>query len=117
MLAQPEHSLSLGDAFAEVDQVHYSLGDARLVVDAWQGNLVRTEMNTVLQNVVLAMNDELGVAFDKRFGTDTTEWKEIDVFEEMRNIVAQAASRFTVGLPLCKRHRLPSTQSSSLRSC
>jgi hypothetical protein len=48
-----------------------------------------------------ALDDELGVAFEKYFGTDEQNWKTIDLLETARMVVAQAVSRFTVGLPLC----------------
>ncbi|TDZ46961.1 Cytochrome P450 monooxygenase tenB [Colletotrichum trifolii] len=101
VLTQPDSQLSHIQAFAEMDQVEHALGDSRYVVDAWQGTLVRTELNAVLENVCDAMNEELGVAFDKWFGTDP-EWKEIDLFSCVRMVVAQAASRFTLGEPLCR---------------
>jgi hypothetical protein len=102
VLAQPESVLSVADAFVEIDQVVYSLGHERYVADPWQGNLVRQELNSVLENICAAMNDELGIAFDARFGTDEENWREIDLLNTVRMVVAQAASRFTVGLPLCK---------------
>ncbi|KAL2847551.1 cytochrome P450 [Aspergillus pseudoustus] len=104
-LAQPDSALSVAQAFVEVDQVVYSLGHTRYVADPWQGLLVRREMNSVLEIIVAAMNDELGIAFDARFGTDEENWKEIDLLETVRMVVAQAASRFTVGLPLCRNEQ------------
>ncbi|KXH53657.1 cytochrome P450 [Colletotrichum simmondsii] len=100
---QPESQLDPSTAFAEVDQVHWALGHDRYVVDAWQGHLVKTEMNAILENICAAMNEELGTAFDKWFGTNP-EWKEIDLFESLKMVVAQAASRFTIGpgLGLCR---------------
>ncbi|KAK1995130.1 cytochrome P450 [Colletotrichum falcatum] len=98
---QPETELNLNKAFAEIDQVSWALGHDRYVADPWQGSLVRTHMNAVLENICAALNDELGVAFDKWFGTDQ-EWKEIDLFESIKMVVAQAASRFTIGLDLCR---------------
>ncbi|KAL0938574.1 cytochrome p450 [Colletotrichum truncatum] len=98
---QSEAKLSPTEAFAEVDQVHYALGDSVYVTDAWQGHLVKTELNIVLENICAAMNNELGVAFDKWFGTDT-EWKEINLYSAIRMVVGQAAGRFTIGLPICR---------------
>ena len=71
-------------------------------MDPWQGNLVKTGMGAILETIVAGLNDELQYAFDARFGTDTEHWREIAVLETMKPLVAQAASRFTVGLPLCK---------------
>ena len=102
VLTQPETVLSINDAFVEIDQVYYSLGHSKYVSDPWQGNLVKQEMNSVLENIVAALNDELRVAFDAQFGSNEDEWKAVNLLETVRVIVAQAASRFTVGLPLCK---------------
>ncbi|KAH9907915.1 cytochrome P450 [Xylariomycetidae sp. FL2044] len=102
LLSQPERILSLGEALIEVDQVEYSLGHGRYLADPWQGDLVKTELNLVLENVCDAMNDELKHAFDTYFGTDSKDWKEIDLLSTVRMIIGQAASRFTVGLPLCR---------------
>ncbi|KAL4940552.1 cytochrome P450 [Aspergillus oleicola] len=101
-MSQPDSVLSVGEAFAEIDQAEYSIGHSKYIVDAWQGNLVKTELNAALENIVQALNDELGVAFDRYFGTDEEGWREIELLETVRLIVAQAASRFTVGLPLCR---------------
>ncbi|KAK9785896.1 putative Cytochrome P450 [Seiridium cardinale] len=102
VFSQPDSALSLDHAFTEIDQIHYGLGNEMYILDPWQGNLVKTEMNAVLENICAAMNDELGTAFDTYFGVDTENWKEIDLISTVRMIVAQAASRFTVGLPLCR---------------
>jgi hypothetical protein len=94
--------LSNNEAFLEVNQTYYSLGHTKYVGDPWQSMLVKREMNAVLENIVLGLNEELQVAFDAHFGTDDKSWKQISLLETMSMVVAQAASRFTVGLPLCK---------------
>lgn len=83
-----------------MDQAHYSVGGEQYVRDPWQGGLVRSEMNAVLENLCAALNEELGVAFEQRLGTEK-EWREVGLLELMRGVVAQGSSRFTVGLPLC----------------
>ncbi|KAJ4409450.1 hypothetical protein N0V82_009470 [Gnomoniopsis sp. IMI 355080] len=101
-LSQPDEIFSVGHAFAEIDGALYSLGTEAPIVDDWQGMLVKTQMGKVLENLCQAMNEELGVAFDACFGTDTENWRRIDLLTVVRRVVAQAASRFTVGLPLCR---------------
>jgi hypothetical protein len=61
-----------------------------------------TRMNTVLENLMVALNDELQFCFKEHFGTNIKEWAEIDIYETMQIVIAQGSSRFTVGLPLCK---------------
>jgi cytochrome P450 len=102
LFTQPDEALNVAHAFADIDQVQYSLGSEKYIIDAWQGELVKTQLNVVLESICAAMNDELAFAFDSRLGKDTENWKDFDVFNTFRMIVAQAASRFTVGLPLCR---------------
>lgn len=52
------------------------------------------------------MNEELELAIDKRLGTDTENSTDVTVLPVMSLIVAQASSRFIVGLPLCKVYPL-----------
>lgn len=93
--------LSNNEAFLEVNQTNYSLGHTKYVGDLWQSMLVKREMNAVLENIVAGLNEELQVAFDAHFGTDENSWKRINLLGTVRMVVAQAASRFTVGLLLC----------------
>ncbi|CEI41467.1 hypothetical protein FVEN_g3634 [Fusarium venenatum] len=101
-MSQPDHVLDQGKAFAEIDQVSWSLGHDKYVVDAWQGLIVKYEMNRAIEVVANSMKDELREVFDEQFGTDTENWKKIDLTPTVKMIIAQAASRFTVGVPLCR---------------
>lgn len=92
---------SVYEAFAEMDQIRANFPHEKFVLDPWQGNLVRTDMNSILETIVVGLNEELKYAFDVRFGTETETWKEIKVLDTMKVLVAQASGRFTVGLPLC----------------
>ncbi|EXJ89682.1 hypothetical protein A1O3_02749 [Capronia epimyces CBS 606.96] len=108
VLARPENELSHADAVLEVVQLKYGLGDEKYKADPWPGMLVKTEINAMLENVCADMNDELAHAFDRLLGdtgSDSDSWKEIDLLHTVRLVVAQAASRFTVGLPLCRNQQ------------
>ena len=48
-----------------------------------------------------AVNDELKTAVDKIFGSDTEQWKLIELFDSMTKVVAKINNRVFVGLPLC----------------
>ncbi|KAM0344516.1 hypothetical protein ACHAPU_007491 [Fusarium lateritium] len=102
ILNQPDNVLDISEAFAEVDQVKWALGHDKYVVDAWQGHVVKNEMSRILEIIANNMKDELHEVFDEQFGTDTENWRRVDLTKTIKMIVAQAASRFTVGLPLCR---------------
>ncbi|KAI3325750.1 cytochrome P450 [Xylariaceae sp. AK1471] len=94
---QPEHLVSAAAAQNEVIQPYYGFGHDKFADDPWSGLLVKTDLNAVLENVCAAMNDELGLAIDSHFGTDTKAWKDVHLMPTIRLIVAQAATRFTLG--------------------
>lgn len=101
-LSRPENELSHGDAILEVTQLKYALGHEKYKADPWPGMLVKTDINAMLEAVCVDLKDELTHAFDRHLGSDTESWMEIDLFSTIRRVVVQAASRFTVGMPLCK---------------
>jgi hypothetical protein len=111
MLAQPDHVLSLGGAFEELDQIVYTMGNPTYVHDAWPGLLVKKELNSVLETICVDLREELFLALDEHLGFDTNGWKEIDLIETLRVVIAQASSRFTVGLPLCMLAYSPTSDS------
>ncbi|KAI1192633.1 cytochrome P450 [Nemania serpens] len=94
---QPERLVSAAAAQTETIQPYYGFGHDKFATDPWGGLLVKTDLNAVLENVCEAMNDELGLAIDSHFGTDVKAWKDIDLMPTIRMIVAQAATRFTIG--------------------
>ena len=100
LLSLPEEELSSKQGLVDIDQPFWSIGHEKYVVDAWQGMLVKTEMNKMLEGICDTMNAELQEAFDDEFGTDTENGKEVNLYNAMQMIISRAAHRFTVGLPL-----------------
>jgi hypothetical protein len=100
--AQPENVANPYEAFRELEQLEWSTGHEKYAIDPWQADLVKREINRVLERLMVSLNDELKFAFDKRLGMNTSAWTEFKVWETMKLIVAQGSSRFTVGLPLCE---------------
>ena len=91
VLAQPENHLSVLDAFVEMDQVRWALDHECVVADPWQGNLVRTDLNRMLESTSADMKEDLYISFDEQFGMDTENWKEIEVLPTINRIIAQGS--------------------------
>jgi cytochrome P450 len=53
-------------------------------------------------DLVMDLWDEVGAAIDDTWGSDTEEWKDISVFDNMMHIIARASNRVFIGLPLCR---------------
>lgn len=93
---QPDHVVSSMEAQIDGIQLHHSLGH-KFAYDPWGGMMVKSDLNSALETVCAVMNDELRFAFDAVFGSDTEEWKEIDLFPACRIIGGRATLRFTLG--------------------
>jgi hypothetical protein len=94
-----------------MDSFDWSSGNRQYFLDPWPGLVLKRDMNSVLENLAVALNNELQFCFKEKFGTKTTEWIELDTYETLQMVIAQGSSRFTVGLPLCKS--CPISRSSS----
>ncbi|KAI0131963.1 cytochrome P450 [Xylariales sp. AK1849] len=114
VLSQPSNIINIEHAYHDINGLHYSLGSDKYMLDRWQGMLVSKYLNKVLDSIVLSMNDELKFAFDRRFGTDRTQWRELDLNETVRMIVVQAMNRFQIGLPLCRNEQYLKTMANIL---
>ena len=101
-MSQPTNVLSPYDAFQEITQVEWHAGHHKFVTDPWHGLIVKTDINRILEKLVVPLDDELKFAFGNRFGTNTNDWTELDLYQTMKLVTAQGASRFLVGHPLCK---------------
>lgn len=104
--SQPSNKIDSSPAFNEIDQGVYNFGDAKYFADDWSGNLLRQRITKDLESIISPVNEELELAIDKRLGTDTENSTDVTVLPVMSLIVAQASSRFIVGLPLCKVYPL-----------
>ncbi|KAE9370254.1 putative cytochrome P450 [Stipitochalara longipes BDJ] len=100
---QGDHVLNGPEAIIDMDSFDWTTGHRKYLVDPWQGLVLKRDMNAVLENLMVALNDELQFCFLERFGTNTKEWTELDIYETMQMVIAQGSSRFTVGLPLCRK--------------
>lgn len=97
-------------AFVELNNGRYTTQHAACLGNPWQGMLVKTQMNNVLETLVESIRDELDHAFDRRLGLDETQWLTLPLHGTLRMIVSQLSSRFSVGEPLC-------TSSQNLLEC
>lgn len=90
------------EAFNEMFQLGHSLGDEKYMIDTWPHLLARHVLTQELDDYILPVNEELKLAIDNQFGSDTENWKTLDLLDTMRMVVNQAGSRFAVGSSLCK---------------
>lgn len=100
-VSMSDDKLNTPEAMADADQARWTLGHDGPIIDSWQGMLVKSDLNRVLEGICAALSDELELAFDAHFGAETETWRDIELRSVVNRAIAQANSRFTVGLPLC----------------
>ncbi|KAI0600030.1 cytochrome P450 [Biscogniauxia sp. FL1348] len=93
---QPDSVASSLHAQIDSIQLDHSLG-YKFAHDPWGGMLIKTDLNTALESVCATMNDEVAAAFDDCFGTDSENWKELDLFPACRILAGRATLGFTLG--------------------
>jgi hypothetical protein len=99
--SQSDSVFSSVEGVLEIDQVDYNIG-TKCVTDNYPANYIKRDMTANAERIAMSIADELKPAFHARFGNVTDTWKEINVLNSMKLVVAQYSSRFTVGLPLCR---------------
>lgn len=102
VLSQPASVMGMWEAFNEMFQLGYSLGDEKYMIDTWPHLLARHVLTQELDEYILPVHEELKLAIDTQLGHDKENWRTVDLLTCMRMIINQAGSRFAVGLPLCK---------------
>ncbi|CAI6099014.1 unnamed protein product [Clonostachys chloroleuca] len=101
-MSQPKEVLGMWEGFNEVFQLRHSLGHEKYMLDTWAVDVSRRVMTQDLEEFIDPMREELELAINSILGMDTETWKPLDLKDTMRTIINRSASRFVVGLPLCR---------------
>ena len=97
-MEQPNSILSLRENFRAIFAMDYTLP---FIKNPSHEDLIRRDLTKQLPALTPVIIDEVGLAFDKLWGTNQGQYKDVCVFETMVKIVARASNRVFVGLPLC----------------
>lgn len=99
---QPDYILSFKERAAQIYQTDHTFMNPRLNRAARYDTIIRTIMTPQAGVLIPALSDEVNWAFDEYWGTNTSKWKEVCVFETVRHIVGGVANRAIVGAPYCR---------------
>ncbi|RDW79914.1 hypothetical protein BP6252_04552 [Coleophoma cylindrospora] len=73
----------------------------RVVTDTVHGDVIRKELTKNLGDYTEAVIEELDLAMQHAWGTDST-WKEVSVYDTMAEVITKLSNRVLVGKPLCR---------------
>ncbi|TID17437.1 hypothetical protein E2P81_ATG08009 [Venturia nashicola] len=102
LLDQPDNVLSVSELHYDILAGPYAFTDPTLLKDPFHEHVVRKSLSRRIGPLIPDLYDEISCALDDTWGTDTENWKEICIFENMMKVIARASNRVFVGLPLCR---------------
>ncbi|KAI9772563.1 MAG: hypothetical protein M1839_002445 [Geoglossum umbratile] len=91
----------LGLCHADNLQSDYTFPHPAVVRNPIHGDVVRNTFMKKLSSLTLDIAGEAKAALDEYWGFDTENWQDIPVGADLVKVVARAANRVFVGLPLC----------------
>ncbi|KAF2208098.1 hypothetical protein CERZMDRAFT_3816, partial [Cercospora zeae-maydis SCOH1-5] len=103
---QPEDVLSAWQAHYDVLACKYTFTDPDLVRIRFHEHVLTTHMPRKLKDILPTSYDELSLTMEEILGTDSSNWKEVNVMKMMTTIACRVSNRTLVGLPLCRNQAL-----------
>ncbi|KAH8650437.1 cytochrome P450 [Ilyonectria robusta] len=99
---QPDRILNIHEHTIQSLQLDYTVMDPYLIHNPVHNKLIVTTLTNQIGNLVPDVSDETAWSFAQHWGTDTTEWKEVCVYDTMRKVIGSVTNRVFVGLPTCR---------------
>ena len=100
-LDKPDNAVDIIDVHKHALQTDYTMRHQYIVTSPTHLGVVRKDLTRALSSLTMEIAEELGAGFDRFWGSNTDEWREVILGETMMNIAARASNRMLVGLPLC----------------
>lgn len=85
--------------FLEADHVFFH---PNIVREPIHPEVIKRELTHKLNNFADNIVDELHLCLEQDLGLDTEEWREINLYEAMLDIISRLSMRVLVGEELCK---------------
>jgi cytochrome P450 len=102
LLDQPETMLDQNEVNRQFLHADRTMLHPAIVHENVHGRVIRREMTRAGDNLAAEIEEEVEHALSLHWGTDETDWKEVNVYTTLLDVIARISSRVLVGLPLCR---------------
>src|SRR5438046_244182 len=102
ILAQPDEVLNGREVHKDHFETRYTVPNSLALNNPIHEDVARRDLTRHLGSLIMDITGEIGDSFDKYWGFDTNEWKDIPVFDIMMKTVARTYNRVFVGHPICR---------------
>jgi cytochrome P450 len=109
LIDQPDSVLSLKTQIRKDLQIDLTVMDPQLVHNPAHHHLITTTLTRETGNLIPTLLDEAQHSVEEIWGTDVNNFREIDVWPTMQQVIGRITNRVFVGLPLCRNRALLET--------
>lgn len=102
MLDQPESVLSTHHAHEEVLYSEYNFLGKDYGEDQYGIHVIYKSMARALNGLIPRIQEEVESSVDSAFGTDTEQWKTVNLWEALLDVVPKVTNQMLVGAPTCR---------------
>ncbi|KAI9745014.1 MAG: hypothetical protein M1818_001292 [Claussenomyces sp. TS43310] len=106
VVGQPDAVLNMPQPMVQGLQFKYTVVDQIVIENPIHQKIITSNLTHQISYLVDDVLDETEWGFEKYWGTDTTGFKDIVVFETMRRIIGSVTNRVFVGQPTCRNPAL-----------
>ncbi len=100
---QPDDVLSQTEVNRGFLEADHTFLHANIVREPVHPGVIGRELTHRLDGFAAAIVDELHRCLDERWGTDTTAWREVPVYDTMLDLISRLSTHVLVGEPLCRQ--------------
>ena len=102
LLEQPDSVLSVAELHSDILAGPYAFTHPHILKDPFHEHVIHRSLARKIAPLIMDVWDELSCAIDETWGTDTEDWKDVCVFENMMHVIARVSNRVFIGLPHCR---------------
>lgn len=102
LVDQPDSIMSAKMRQNEFLQTQYTFPIPKMAEHPYHLNVIKRDLTRKLSTLTGEIWEELEQSFDNYWGTDTEEWREINLMETMIRIVTRTSNRLFVGKEACE---------------
>jgi hypothetical protein len=99
---QPDHIMSQTEVNRQFLEADHTFLHPNIVREPVHPEVIRRELTHKLSSFADDIVDELQQCLEENWGLDTENWKEINVYDTMLDVISRLSTRVFVGEPLCK---------------
>lgn len=96
---QPDSVLNMPQPMIDGLQFKYTVKDQLVLEEPLHLKTVSSNLTHQISNLIPDIMEEAAWGFEKQWGHNTSEFKEVPVFDTMRKIIGSVSNRVFVGLP------------------